>query len=86
MPVRSLASLSGLRIQYCRELWWRLQTQLRSDVAVAVAVMPAALAPIGSLAWEPPYAVSMALKGKKKKKKKKKKFSGEQVNPQFSPG
>ena len=32
---RSLALLSGLRIQYCRELWYRLQTQLRSHVAVA---------------------------------------------------
>ena len=32
-----MASLSGLRIQHCRELWCRLQTQLRSDVAMAVA-------------------------------------------------
>ena len=30
---------------------------------------PAALAPIGPLAWKPPYAVSVALKGKKKKKR-----------------
>ena len=30
---------------------------------------PAAIAPIGSLAWEPPYAAGVALKGKKKKKK-----------------
>ena len=34
--VRSLASLSGLRIQHCRELWCRSQLQLRSGVAVAV--------------------------------------------------
>ena len=33
----SLASLSGLRIQHCRELWCSLQTWLRSYVAVAVA-------------------------------------------------
>ena len=33
---RSLASLSGLRIQRCCELWCRLQTQLRSGIAVAV--------------------------------------------------
>ena len=33
--VRSLASLSGLRIQCCRELWRRSQTQLESVVAVA---------------------------------------------------
>ena len=32
---------------------------------------PAAVAPICPLAWEPPYAMSAALKSKKKKKKKK---------------
>ena len=35
--VRSLALLSELRIQHCRELRCRSQTQLRSCVAVAVA-------------------------------------------------
>ena len=34
---------------------------------------PAATAPIGLLAWEPPYAESAALKSKKKNKKQKKK-------------
>ena len=34
--VRSLASLSGLRIQCCRELWCRSQTRLQSCVAVVV--------------------------------------------------
>ena len=34
MWVQSLASLSGLRIQCCHELWYRLQKQLRSRVAV----------------------------------------------------
>ena len=34
--VGSLALLSGLRIQRCREMWWRLQTRLGSRVAVAV--------------------------------------------------
>ena len=33
----SLASLSGLRIQRCCELWCRLQMQLGSGIAVAVA-------------------------------------------------
>ena len=33
---RSLASLSGLRIWCCCELWCRLQTLLGSGVAVAV--------------------------------------------------
>ena len=37
MQVGSLASLSGLRIQRYCELWCRLQMQLRSGVAVAVA-------------------------------------------------
>ena len=38
MQVPSLASLSGLRIQHCHELWWRSQTWLRALVAVAVAL------------------------------------------------
>jgi len=41
--VRSLASLSGLKILHCHELWYRLQTYLGSRVAVAV---------VRSLAWE----------------------------------
>ena len=38
LRVRSLASLSGLRIRrrLCRELWCRLQTRLGSCVAVAL--------------------------------------------------
>ena len=36
LQVQSLASLSGLRIRCCRELWCRLQIQLRSGVAVAM--------------------------------------------------
>ena len=35
--------------------------------------MPAATAPIQTLAWEPPYAVRVALKSKKQKAKSKKK-------------
>ena len=34
--VRSLSSLSRLRIWSCRELWCRSKTRLRSDVAMAV--------------------------------------------------
>ena len=37
LQVLSLTSLRGLRIRYCRELWYRWQMQLRSPVAVAVA-------------------------------------------------
>ena len=66
--VRSLASLSGLKIWCCCELWCRSQTQLRSGVAAAVAV--AAVALTGPLAWEPPYAAGAALKSKKEDKPK----------------
>ena len=34
--VRSLASLSGLRIRHCRELWHKWQTRLGSGVAMAL--------------------------------------------------
>ena len=36
MQVGSLALLSGLRIQCCRELWCRLKMRLGSGVAVAL--------------------------------------------------
>ena len=35
--VGSTSGLTGLRIWYCHELWFRLQTWLRSRVAVAMA-------------------------------------------------
>ena len=47
--VQSLASLSGLRIWSCCELWYRL----------------AATAVIQALPWVPPYASGGALKKKK---------------------
>ena len=37
LQVESLAYLSGLRIQRCRDLWCRSQTWLGSCVAVALA-------------------------------------------------
>ena len=46
LQVRSLASLSGLRIQHCCELWCRLQMRLGSGVAEAPA-------------WEPAHAVGV---------------------------
>ena len=49
--VRSLVSLSGLRIRCCHELWCRL----------------AAIARIRPLVWELPNAEGLALKRKKKK-------------------
>ena len=45
-----------------------------SDPALLWLCRPAATAPIGRLAWEPPYALCAAIKGQKKKKKKKRVF------------
>ena len=45
--------------------------KLGSDVAVAVWYRPAAVALIGPLAWESPYAMGAALKSQKKKNKKR---------------
>ena len=39
LQVRSLASLRGLMIRHCHELWCRSQMRLRSVIAVAVAVV-----------------------------------------------
>ena len=68
MRVRSLASLSGLRICCCCKLRCRLQ--LGSDpVLLWLWCRPAAAAPIWRLAWELPYATGGALKRKKKNKR-----------------
>ena len=45
MQFQSLASLSGLRIRHCCELWLRSQMWLGSSTAVAVVQTPA-IAPI----------------------------------------
>ena len=58
--VPSLASLSGLRIQHCHELWYRLQTQLGSGIGCYLQL------PFDPLAWEPPYDIGAALKKTKK--------------------
>ena len=55
---------SGLRFWPCHELWHR----------------PAATAPVGPLAWNPPYALKRQKKKKKKKKKKKWKNSSRIYN------
>ena len=65
MRVRSLTSLSGLRIHCCHELWCRSQMWLGSSVAV-YRHRPAAVAPIWPLAWEVPYGIGAGLKKKKK--------------------
>ena len=60
MQVQSLALLSGLRVQCCHRL------RLGSSVAMTVTQATAA-ALTGPLAWELPYAASVAVKRKKRK-------------------
>ena len=65
--VRSLASLGGLRIQCCLELWCRSQTRLGSGMAVAVAE-----ASSSSSSWIPSLGPSVCHGcGPKKPKEKK---------------
>ena len=45
---------------------------------------PAAIAPIGPLAWEPPYAAGAALKSKKKQKPKFLHFTNEKMRGRSS--
>ena len=61
MSVGSLALRNGLRIQHCRERWYRSQTWL-DPLLLWLWFRPAAAALIGPLAWEPPYAAGMAPK------------------------
>ena len=68
--VRSLASLSGLRIQSCREFQCRSQTRLGQCVALAV-VQAGSCNSDSILAWEAPCAAGVALKSKKIKIKNK---------------
>ena len=63
--VQFLALLSGLKTWRCCKPWCRLQTQLGSGFAVAMAKATAPL--IRPLALEPPYAVGVALKRQKRK-------------------
>ena len=70
MRVRSLFSISGLRIQHCRELWCRLKTWLRSLLWLWLWCRLAATPPTRPLAWELPYTSGAALKSKKQKQKK----------------
>ena len=73
LQVQFLASLRGLRIQHCRELWYRSKTWLGSGIAVAVAQAGSC-----SFDWIPSVGTSICRgcgpKKKKKKKKKRKKW------------
>ena len=68
--VRTLASLSGIRIQLCHELDpYSVARRLGSDLTLLwLWCRPAAVAPIQPLAWGLPYAIGVALKKEKKKK------------------
>ena len=68
LRVQSLILLIGLRIYCCRELWCRSQCGADPELLWLWHRL-AAIAPIRPLAWEPPYAKSVALKRPKKKEK-----------------
>ena len=69
MQVRSPASLSGLRIHCCPELWCRSQTQLGSGVSVAVVSAGGYSSNSSST-----FGISICHRCGPKKKKKKGKF------------
>ena len=66
----SLASLSGLRIQRCCQLWCRSQTQHDLEL-LWLWGKPMATAPIWPLAWEPSICRECSPKKTKNKKNKK---------------
>ena len=75
MRVQSLASISGLRIWHCCSCGVGCRCSL-DPVLLWLWRRPVATAPIGPLAWEPPYASGAAQEnGKKTKRQKKKKFA-----------
>ena len=61
LQVRYLASHSGLRIRYCRELWCRSQTWLGS-LLLWLWCRPAGTTLIGPLDLKLSYALGAALK------------------------
>jgi len=63
--VQSLASLSGLRIQRCCELWCRSQLLWLDPSLLWLWRRLVATALIRPLALEPPYAKGAALGGRK---------------------
>ena len=71
IQLRSLASLSGLRIWHCHELWCRSQMRLGSEL-LWLWRRPGATVLVQPLVWELPYATGVAIKRKPKKKKEKK--------------
>ena len=76
LRVRSLASLSGLRIQCCRELWYRSQTRLGSCVVVAVVSASSC-----SSNWTPSLGSSICHRCSPKKQKQKQKQNKTKKKP-----
>ena len=58
-----------LKIWLCCELWCRLQMQLGSGIAVALA-QAGGYSSNSTPSWEPPYATDISLIKKKRKEKK----------------
>ena len=76
--VRSLASLSGLRIHHCLECG--VGRRGESDpVLLWLWRRPAATARIRLLAWEPPYAAGVARKKQTNKQKRPKKQKRKEI-------
>ena len=69
IPVQSLASLSGLRIRRCLELWCKSQTQLRSGVAVAVVAASSCISDLTPSLPGNFHALGAALNRQKTKRK-----------------
>ena len=80
IQIRFLASLSGLRICHCHQLWCSSQTRLRSHVTVAVAYA-------GS--WSPNLTSSLGtsiccrFSPKKQKNWKNKKWKSEKIKKKY---
>ena len=76
VSVQTLASLSGLRIWGCYELW--CSHRCGSDpVLLWLWRRLVPTAPIRPLTWESPYAVGVALKKAKRQKKKRPKHKSQ---------
>ena len=75
--VQFLASLSGLRIQCCSELWCRLQMKVRSGLAVTLAQ-----ACVNSSDQTPSLGISLICRGcgSKRTKKTKKKIKNKLIS------
>ena len=83
MRVRSLASLSGLGIQWYHELWCRSQRRFESRVAVAV-VLAAGYGSDLPPTRELPHAAGAAIKRQKRNKAKHPKKKKENREISFS--